>query len=140
MKKHAVKKYDDVAFVYALAGLAVVSGFILLIWFWYESSNQTSLAQVDALVSEKNGDTGACAHVRQIDGVCVLDAASADPRIVAVMIDNHVDARLQSGLDKASIVYEAPVEGNYSRFMALYPSDITIEKAGPVRSARPSYT
>jgi hypothetical protein len=36
-------------------------------------------------------------------------------------------------------VYEAPVEANYSRFLAIYPEDTDVSKAGPVRSARPYY-
>ncbi len=58
--------------------------------------------------------------------------------LVAVMVENHPDARPQSGLVDADLVYEALAEGGISRFMALYfgrtPSVI-----GPVRSARPYY-
>lgn len=139
MKKLLSKKPDDVAYMYALAGLAAVAGFILLVWFWRGSINRASIAQADTPLTQRKDATSVCAHIRQIDGVCAADAASANSRMVAIMIDNHADARLQSGLDKASVVYEAPVEGNYSRFMALYPSDITVEKAGPVRSARPYF-
>lgn len=58
---------------------------------------------------------------------------------IMVMIENHPDARAQqSGLDKASIVFEALAEGGITRFLAIFsPSDI--EKIGPVRSARPYF-
>src|SRR5919201_4374692 len=39
---------------------------------------------------------------------------------VAVMVENHPDARPQTGLDKANVVYEALAEGGISRFMAIY--------------------
>ncbi len=54
---------------------------------------------------------------------------------VAVMVENHVDARPQSGLSKADIVYEAPVEFGIGRFMAIY-IDGQAKAIGPVRSAR----
>ncbi|MHB9145290.1 MAG: DUF3048 domain-containing protein [Symbiobacteriia bacterium] len=65
------------------------------------------------------------------------DAANAGP-VVAVMVENHRDARPQSGLLDADLVYEALAEGGISRFMAIYYG--TRPKViGPVRSARPYY-
>lgn len=57
---------------------------------------------------------------------------------VAVMIENHPDARPQSGLDKAKIVYEAIAEGGITRFMAIFGPE-SASKVGPVRSARTYY-
>ena len=62
--------------------------------------------------------------------------ASVRHRVIAVMIDNYPhDARPQSGLRDADIVYEVEAEGGITRYMALF-----LEKAppkiGPVRSAR----
>jgi len=57
---------------------------------------------------------------------------------VAVMIDNHSAARPQSGLQAASVVYEALVEGGITRFMAVYDHG-KVEQIGPVRSARPYF-
>jgi hypothetical protein len=54
----------------------------------------------------------------------------------AVLIDNNSDARPQSGLDAADVVYEAPTEGGIPRLMALYLRDTQVERIGPVRSAR----
>lgn len=56
-------------------------------------------------------------------------------RPLGVMIENHEDARPQSGLSSADIVYEAVAEGGITRFLALfYCQDAGI--IGPVRSAR----
>ena len=75
---------------------------------------------------------------RALDGVYVQpEAANLPP--VAVMIDNHPDARPQSGIDQAGLVYEAEVEGFYTRLMAVFASSSTIPKIGPVRSARPYF-
>ncbi|MFI0959858.1 DUF3048 domain-containing protein [Streptomyces sp. NPDC021080] len=62
--------------------------------------------------------------------------AKAGP-VLAVKIDNAPDARPQTGLDAADVVYAEQVEGGLSRLMAVFAS--TLPKAvGPVRSARES--
>lgn len=61
---------------------------------------------------------------------------SGNHRIAAVMIDNYPrDARPQSGLRDADIVYEVEAEGGITRYLALY-LERTPAKIGPVRSAR----
>ncbi|WP_050613884.1 DUF3048 domain-containing protein [Bacillus testis] len=59
-------------------------------------------------------------------------------RAVAVMVNNHPDARPQSGLQKADIVYEMLAEGEITRFLAVYQSEFP-DMVGPVRSARDYY-
>ncbi|WP_254901160.1 DUF3048 domain-containing protein [Tuberibacillus sp. Marseille-P3662] len=59
-------------------------------------------------------------------------------RPVGVMINNHPKARPQSGLTQADVVYEALVEGNITRFLAIFQSHKP-ETIGPVRSARPYF-
>jgi len=54
---------------------------------------------------------------------------------LAIMIENQADARPQSGLTTADVVYEALAEGGITRFIALYLSgDAPV--VGPVRSLR----
>ncbi len=55
-------------------------------------------------------------------------------RPLAIMIENHNQSRPQSGLDHADIVYEMPVEGGITRFMAIYTRAPGL--IGPVRSCR----
>jgi hypothetical protein len=55
--------------------------------------------------------------------------------VLAVKIDNLVDARPQTALNAADIVYVLPVEGGLSRFMAVYSSHMP-KVIGPVRSTR----
>lgn len=55
-----------------------------------------------------------------------------------VIIENHKDARPQSGLTSADIVYETMAEGGIPRFIALFQSK-KVDKIGPVRSARPYF-
>lgn len=60
-------------------------------------------------------------------------------RPLAVMIENHSEARPQSGLSSADIVYEAIAEGGITRFMAVYLCNLADVQVGPVRSARTYY-
>jgi len=62
-------------------------------------------------------------------------------RPLTAMIENHLEARPQSGLSKADIVYEAIAEGGITRFMAVYYCDAAYGDLtmGPVRSARTYY-
>jgi len=55
--------------------------------------------------------------------------------VLAVKIDNVVDARPPDNLTSADIVYLLPVEGGLSRIFAVYSSHIP-NVIGPVRSAR----
>lgn len=55
---------------------------------------------------------------------------------LAVMIENHYEARPQSGLSSADIVYEAVAEGGITRFMAVYLCNLPDVQVGPIRSAR----
>lgn len=59
-------------------------------------------------------------------------------RSVAVMVNNHSQARPQSGLHKADIVYELLAEGDITRFLAVFQSEQP-DNIGPVRSARDYY-
>lgn len=61
-------------------------------------------------------------------------------RPLAVMVENHAEARPQSGLSSADIVYEAVAEGGITRFMGVFycgaAENVTV---APVRSARIYY-
>ncbi|KKR80019.1 MAG: hypothetical protein UU73_C0001G0314 [Candidatus Daviesbacteria bacterium GW2011_GWA1_41_61] len=55
---------------------------------------------------------------------------------LAVMIENSTEARPQSGLSSADIIYEAVAEGGITRFMVIYLCNLSDVQIGPVRSAR----
>jgi hypothetical protein len=73
-----------------------------------------------------------------LDGTQVASGAE-NVHPLAVMIENHPDARPQSGLAQASLVYEAIAEGGITRFMAVFRDPRQAVKVGPVRSARTYY-
>lgn len=59
-------------------------------------------------------------------------------RPIIQMIENHVDARPESGLSRADVVYEAVAEGGITRFAAVFYCAAVAEdvKTAPLRSAR----
>ena len=59
-------------------------------------------------------------------------------RPIAVMVDDHPDARPQSGFNAAAIVWHAPAEGGVPRYMLIFQDQIP-DEVGPVRSARQYY-
>lgn len=54
---------------------------------------------------------------------------------LAVKIENIAESRPQAGLNEADIVYEQPVEGGITRFIAFYQCS-NAQRLGPIRSAR----
>ncbi|MBI2939176.1 MAG: DUF3048 domain-containing protein [Chloroflexi bacterium] len=54
---------------------------------------------------------------------------------IALMVENHPDARPQSGLNRADVVYEVVTEGFITRFLAIFANH-DAEVVGPIRSAR----
>lgn len=58
--------------------------------------------------------------------------------VTAIMIENSLEARPQSGLIDAGVVFEATAEGGITRFIALF-QETSPQYIGPVRSLRPHY-
>lgn len=56
-------------------------------------------------------------------------------RPLAVVVENHPEARPQVGLNEASHVWEYIAEGGITRFLAVYSPRLP-KKVGPIRSAR----
>ncbi|MGI5949008.1 DUF3048 domain-containing protein [Peptoniphilus sp.] len=60
-------------------------------------------------------------------------------RPFAVMLNNHPDALPQAGLADCDILYEYKVEGEYTRYLAIFQSKFPDVNIGSVRSARPYF-
>lgn len=67
------------------------------------------------------------------------DEAVVKRRNMAVMIPNNKQALPQYGISKASIIYEAPVEGRVTRLMAMFEDYDDLDHIGPIRSSRDYY-
>jgi hypothetical protein len=72
-----------------------------------------------------------------LTGMPVKPAAAAR-RVMVVMVDDQFDARPQSGLSQADVVWQAPAEGGIPRYMMIF-QDRVPPSVGPVRSARQYY-
>lgn len=72
-----------------------------------------------------------------LTGVPVSKEQSELP-VTAIMIENSPDARPQSGLNQAGVVFEAIAEGGITRFLTLW-QEAQPDYVGPVRSVRPYY-
>ena len=78
-------------------------------------------------------------YQNKLNGQGVLTSAQADPFVIVAMIDNQVVARPQTGLPKADVIYEVMAEGNITRFIAVFNASSSVDKVGPIRSARPYF-
>ena len=61
-------------------------------------------------------------------------------RPLAIMMSNDKQALPQYGINRAGVVYEAPVEGVMVRYMAVIEDYDDLERIGSVRSCRTYYT
>ena len=73
-----------------------------------------------------------------LTGEKVSDEAATQQTVTAIMIENSPDARPQSGLKQAGVIYEAIAEGGITRFLTLHQQDKP-QLIGPVRSLRMYY-
>lgn len=94
-----------------------------------DSTGDTSNSGVPSTV-----DTAPRVPVYPLTGLPILDPAAAKRPALVVKIDNHPEARPQSGLNEADLVYEENVE-NLTRFAAVFQSN-GADPVGPIRSGR----
>lgn len=119
-------------FVMAVA-ILIGSGLAVLGWMWTRPE-----PQMPATYAVKTMKPPAKKIYSPLTGAEVIDEAASRRQVTAVMIENSPDARPQSGLKDAGIVYEAIAEGGITRFIALY-QEARPGLIGPVRSVRPYY-
>jgi Protein of unknown function (DUF3048) N-terminal domain/Protein of unknown function (DUF3048) C-terminal domain len=70
-----------------------------------------------------------------LNGTDAPGGAIPDRPALAVKVENLAEARPQAGLARADIVYEEPVEGGITRFIALFQCH-DAKVVGPIRSGR----
>jgi len=71
-----------------------------------------------------------------LNGVAIASAPPPDRPALVVQIENHPLARPARNLSSADLVVEATVEGDVTRFSAVFYCQPTIGLTGPIRSAR----
>lgn len=115
-------------------GVVVLVGAVVVGWKLFGGSNPNS----NTNTADNSNSSGVTLQPRVIDGVPV-STDLVNTNIYAVVIENMVDSRPPSSLDKASVVYETLAEGGITRFLALFPLGDKWPELGPVRSARPYF-
>lgn len=98
--------------------------------FWHNKNTSARRSPSASAGQQKPVESSA----KAVNGLVVSKEISSS-RPMAVMVENHPDARPQSGLIGADIVYEALAEGGITRFLAIFQSN-SVKEIGPVRSAR----
>jgi hypothetical protein len=120
----------------ALIGLAVIVVALGATGLWRLNQNHNKTAAVMAVIKPKPAATTVASKLTGIQ----VPLSVANSTVTAIMIENSDEARPQSGLSQAGVVFEALAEGGITRFMALYQeSSDQISPIGPVRSARPYF-
>jgi hypothetical protein len=115
-----------------LLGLALIAG---AAWFVFLKPEPEVPEPVPAAVEAPPETTEAS----RLTGIKYpLEDKVNERTVTGVMIENSPDARPQSGLRDAGVVYEAVAEGGITRFLALF-QDTAPTYVGPVRSVRPYY-
>ena len=129
-KKKAHKKALKTFFKIILAILLIAAAVVGVLVLFKASSEQNK-------IGEGRGENAVADEIYYAPLTGLETSIKLDPSaaVTCVMIENSVDARPQSGLRAAEIVYEAIAEGGISRFMAVYQVSKP-EYFGPIRSAR----
>lgn len=132
------KKFIIIA---SFVGLFLISVGISLIVFYFVNPKGAS-----GLISQVNQKSKINLNLPKTEECPINGAKFTKPesdiwnarRPIAMMIENHVDARPESGLSRADVVYEAVAEGGITRFVAVFYCGAAAENvlAAPLRSAR----
>lgn len=76
------------------------------------------------------------ANQNLLTGLADLTDGAIGKRPVAVMVNNIEKAMPQYGVGQADVIFEIPVEGDQTRFMALYGDYTQVPQICPIRSCR----
>lgn len=123
--------------VYIIAGVGVVLAAALVAFFvLYQKPKPIDMPKPIAVAKKPAPE--APKFYSSLTGSPVKDEAATKQAATGIMIENSPDARPQSGLKPAGVVFEAIAEGGITRFLALY-QEAKPQLIGPVRSVRLYY-
>lgn len=116
-----------------LSSIVVLVAVIVSAFFIWQSYSDTLPFKAPSLNLIQKKDT----RVRAPLSGMLVDPDLAARRPIAVVIENHPDARPQTGFSNASLVYETLAEGGITRCLAIFQENDS--EVGPVRSARTQF-
>ena len=95
----------------------------------------------DSTTQTTDTPTAPTGFINSLTGERTLETeAQTKLRPVAVSVNNLLPAqKVQTGLEKADIVYESYVEGGITRLLAVFKDLKSVKQVGTVRSARYVY-
>jgi len=101
------------------------------------TEEEEETAEEEEEIVDEVGGTEITGNINILSGLEISDAV-LDSRPFAIMVENTPDARPQSGLIYADIIFEVVDEYGVTRYVVVYSSH-DAEIVGPVRSARIYY-
>lgn len=134
--KHTRSRKRKLAYIAAsIVVLGLVAG---AVWYFFLKPKNETPKAAETKVEVVAKPVEKPKYYSPLTGTEVADDATTKRPVTGVMIENSPEARPQSGLVEAGIVFEAIAEGGITRFLALY-QETKPSSLGPVRSARPYY-
>ena len=129
---HWVRRHKKLAIVLGVIAVLIIAGGIVTARYFINQkptpvTSAKVIVPVDAPPPPK--------FYSPLTGESVPDQATTTQAVTAIMIENSPDARPQSGLKQAGVVFEAIAEGGITRFTAIYQQEKP-GLVGPVRSVR----
>lgn len=117
--------------MYFIAGIGIITAASLIAFAVLYRPPQEIVSQPKATPAP----TPKVKYYSPLTGEEVPNELATTELVTAIILENSPDARPQSGLKQAGVVYEAIAEGGITRFLALYQQEKP-ELIGPVRSLR----
>lgn len=138
MKSGTIKTIVSVLLLY---GISTVSTYAV-----FRSQTPVPVTPPQTVTAKPNGELNIPPEAPRTE-VCPLNGKMytvaekdiyAKRRPLAIMVENSVEARPQSGLIRADVIYEAVAEGGVTRFMPVFLCDVARSDVlvAPVRSVR----
>jgi len=125
-------KLDELSRGQKLAIVVAVVAFVALGAFLLTKTSPTGSEEINTVIEPT---PEIASYYWPLTNVKAPGGDAVKRRPISMKIENSDNARPQSGLLSADIVYETEVEGGITRFHVLFQSDLP-ETAGPLRSAR----
>lgn len=131
--KHATKK-QRVFGILLIVALIIFGGAGV---YALNKSFRSNSNQAAPIATKADNQAIPSTEASKLTGVQVTPELNKRP-ITSIQIENSPDARPQSGLNAAGVVFEAVAEGGITRFNASF-QEAQPDYIGPVRSVRPYY-
>jgi hypothetical protein len=129
-----IHKHHTAAYVIAGIGLIITASLVTLALLYQKPVAISPLH----IVHKAATPVAAPKYYSPLTGEEVGSEADTKAPVTAIMIENSPDARPQSGLKQAGVVFEAVAEGGITRYLTLHQQDKP-QLIGPVRSVRIYY-